>query len=235
MRSGSGALRCATRLLRARLSPACLLAVWLLPLAGATQPVYRADEVPLADLLEIVVLEREVLAIDAEGGGVSSERLHLNETVLWYEARGKVGLVTTDQRVLAASTGSSIWVELRFERGETRPQGAVLGDRVALLVTSHRAIGFTGASGGLIAYRIGPGEKLLATGIGENVAVVVTDRKALGLSAQAGGFFERSMHLRERLERVDARSNVATVTTDRRILVFRAPTASWGERRLELR
>lgn len=211
------------------------LAAPFLCASAAAQTVFRADETPLADLLEIVVLEREVMAIDAEGGGVTTARLRLGEDVLWSTARGKVGLVATDQRILAASTGSSIWAELAYERGEVRPQGAILGDRVALLVTSNRAIGFNGRAGGLVDYRFGPREKLLATGIGENVAVVVTDRYALGLSPQTGGFHERAMQLKERLQSVDTRSNLATITTDRRILIFRGPTASWGERRLELR
>ena len=58
-----------------------------------------AGEVPLADVLEILVVDRDLLAIDAAGGGQTVARLRLHETVLWKGARGKVGVIITDQRM----------------------------------------------------------------------------------------------------------------------------------------
>ena len=46
----------------------------------------------------------------------------------------------------------------------------MLGDRVALVLTSRRAIGFDGGSGNLVEYRLGPRERLLTNRVGENVA-----------------------------------------------------------------
>jgi hypothetical protein len=203
-------------------------------LTAALALAQRPDEVPLADLLEVLVLDRQLVAIDARGGGEKAAPLRLAERVSWTGARGKVGVALTDQRILAVAAGSAAWQEADRRREETLPSEALLGDRVALVVTSHRAIGFDGGSGNLVESRLGVRERVLAVRTGENVAVVVTDRRALGLSPSVGGFFEAKIRLEERLESVDAGANLATVTTDRRVLIFRAPSGSWEERRRTL-
>jgi hypothetical protein len=210
-----------------------LLAFALAPQTYA-QGFGTLDAVPLTDLLEVVVLEGEILAIDANGGGQLSEELHLHEEVVWTGAQGSIGLVITNERLLAVSLGSSAWSEARFERTEVRPTHALLGDRVGLVVTNTRALGFQSGSGQLSEYRLGPRESVLATRAGENVLVVVTSRKAIGLSP-SGGFAEMRLQLKEELRHVSVRSNVATVRTSRRLLIFRGPSRSWAEQKLELR
>ena len=203
-------------------------------LTAALAMAQRPDEVPLADLLEVLVLDRQLLAIDARGGGQKAKPLRLAERVSWTGARGKVGVALTDQRILAVAVGSGAWQEADLHRKETLPTEALLGDRVALVVTSRRAIGFDGGSGNLVESRLGVGERLQVARTGQNVAVVVTDRRALGLSPSVGGFFETALRLEERLESVNAGGNLATVTTNRRVLIFRAPSGSWEERRRTL-
>jgi len=197
--------------------------------ASARSP--RSDQLPLGELIEIVVLEDEILAVDAEGGGTSTIRRLLGEQVLWVGTRGVVGVVLTDERVLAIATRSASWREAPYERGEMPAQAAELGDRVALVALPQRVLGFVGSAGRFAEVRLGPREDLLALRVGANVAVVVTEREAYGLSPDAGGFFPIRLQLRERLEDVVARDNLATVQTDQRLLVFRAPTGTWAERR----
>jgi len=204
-------------------------------LTAALAVAQRPDEVPLADLLEVLVLDRQLIAIDARGGGQLATPLRLAERVSWTGARGKVGIALTDQRILAVAAGSGAWQEVDRHRKETLPTEASLGDRVALVVTSRRAIGFDGGSGNLVESRLGVRERVQVVRTGPNVAVLVTDRRALGLSPDVGGFFETTLRLEERLESVDAGANLATVTTDRRVLIFRAPSGSWEERRRTLR
>jgi hypothetical protein len=192
------------------------------------------DEVPLTDLLEVVVLEGEILALDANGGGQLSQKLHLHEEVVWTGARGSIGLVITSERLLAVSLGSSSWREARFERTEVHPTHALLGDRVGVVVTNNRALGFESNSGQLFEHRLGPREGVLATRSGENVLVVVTSHKVLGL-APSGGFSELRLQVKEEFRDVSVRSNIATVRTNRRLLIFRGPTRSWSEKKLELR
>jgi hypothetical protein len=204
-------------------------------LAGFSAAAQMRDEVPLADVLEVLLLDGDLVAIDARSGGQRNVPLRLDEQVLWMGARGKVGVALTNQRVLAVATGSGAWQSEDRRRGEILPPDAALGDRVALILTSQRALGFDGGSGNLVESRFGVRERLLAGRTGENVAVVVTDRRALGVSPLAGGFFEAKLHLEERVETVTAGANLATLTTNRRVLVFRAPSGTWEERRRKLR
>ncbi len=210
-----------------------LLASLALPAEGRAQLV-RPDEVPLADLLEILFIDRELLAIDARGGGQKPLRLRLGENLLWKGSQGSVGFAFTDQRILAVAVRSAAWQQEERLHGEIVPNRALFGDRVALAVTSRRVLGFSQA-GNLIESSLGLREQVLAARVGENVAVVVTDRRALGLSPSVGGVFSFPIHLQERLESVDATATVATVTTQRRVLIFRAPFGSWEERNRKLR
>ena len=208
------------------------LAFTLLLLAATPAASQQIGSVPLTDLLEIALLDRDVVALSGEGAQVSV-RLNLTERVLWSGSRGTVGVVITNERLLAVATGSAAWQEERYQRGEAPPVEALLGDRVALATTTRRVLGFLG-TGNLVEYRLGPREALRSVRVGENVGVIVTDRKAVGLSPSTGRFTETKLQLHERIESVDTRSTLATVTTNRRLLVFRAPTGAWSERRREL-
>jgi len=208
------------------------LSILLLCTAARAQP---RDEVPLADVLEILELDRQLLAVDARGGGEVSLSLRLGEQVLWKQANGRVAMALTDQRILGVATGSAAWQQLDRMNGEEIPGRAELGDRVGLLVTSRRVVGFDGGSGNLVESPLGLREQLVATAVGRNIAVLVTDRRALGLSPQVGGFFDARVQLGEEIERVEAQANIATVTTDRRLLIFRSPTTTWEERQRTLR
>jgi hypothetical protein len=217
---------------------ALVLSVAALLAAHAPSParaeLRRGDVSPLADLLQIVIRPRSLLAIDGSQGGQREERLERGESVVWHATRGRVGVVLTDRRVLAVTTGSAAWQEERWRSGERRPPDAALGDRIALLATSKRAIGFDGGSGNLVTSSLGPRERVVHDATAENVGVIVTDRRALGVSPFVGGFFEVSLQTGETLDSLVASANLATLTTSRRILVFRADTGGWSERRLDL-
>ena len=210
-----------------------LVAIFLVPTPIGAQIV--AGEIPLADVLEVLVVDRDVLAIDAAGGGQTVARLRLHETVLWKAARGKVGIALTNQRILAVATQSSAWQEMKYRLNEVPPNEALLGDRVAVAITSQRVVGFDGGSANLIEYSLGSKERVLAVRTGENVGVVVTDRQALGLSPFVGGFFNTPIDLTDRIETVTADSNLATLIGKKRLLIFRATTGSWEERERNLR
>src|SRR6185295_17792314 len=162
-----------------------LLSLWIAAaFAPALARAQRADEVPLGDLIEIVVMEDEILGVDAEGGGSSVVRRRLAEPVLWTGVRGRVGVVITSQRVLALAPRTGGWQEAPYERGEPPARGAELGDRVALIVLRGRVLGFLGTVGRFVQVRLGPQEDLREQSVGANVAVVVTDREAIGLSPE---------------------------------------------------
>jgi len=213
----------------------CFLAILLLAGVDSAFAESPSLDVPLSDILEVFLLDRDLIAVDAESGAQRAARLRLNEKLLWSGARGRVGVAITDQRVLAVAVGSAAWQASERQRGETLPEQAQLGDRVALVVTSKRVLGFDGGSGNLVESALGVREKMEAVRVGDNVAVAVTDRRALGLSPVAGGFFPVKLQLAERIESVQAGPNLVTLTTNRRVLLFRTPTGTWEERTRTLR
>jgi len=217
--------------LRLRLLAFCLVAA---AAGSARAQLVLPDEVPLAELLDVLLVDRDLLAISGRRGGQIAERLQLDESVLWLGARGKVGVAITTRRILAVATGSGSWQETSYLRGEQPPSTATLGDRVALVFTNRRGLGVDGGSGNLVEYRLGPKERLLASQVGANVAVFATERSALGLSPLKGGFFPVKLSVAERIESINTSANLATLTTDRRVLIFRTPTGSWEERTRDL-
>jgi len=213
------------------LRSAALLAL-LLPLGA---PARARNDALLAPLLEVQVLDRDLVAIDAEGGGQRTARIERGETVLYTRSEGRVGVAVTNRRLLAVATRSGAWQETRYRKDESPPADVEMGDRVALAFLPSRALGFDGGSGNLIESTLGPREIVEDSATGQNVAVVVTDRRALGLSADRGGFFDVRLRSGEKIESLSAFANHATLQTSQRLLVFRAETASWEERRRTLR
>jgi len=200
----------------------------------AAEAIPGLDEIPLAQSIEVMVADRQLLAFDARGGGQIREDLRLEERVLWKGAQGRVGVVVTDQRLMAVGVGSGAWQVAELQLGETVAGEAMLGDRVALIQTNRRALGFGGEPLAISERPLGLRENVLARRVGESVAVLVTDRRALGLSPFLAGFAEIKLWLDERIESVSAVANLATLRSDRRILIFRSSSRSWEERRLNL-
>jgi hypothetical protein len=205
-----------------------------LALALAAATAVAADErapgeTPIADVLQVLVLERELVAVDGLAGTETRADLERGERVLWTEARGRVGVAVTDRRLLAVATRSGSWQDTRFRRGETPPEGVLVGEQVAVAVTAKRALGFDGGSGNLVERTLGPRERVIAADASGAVGVIVTDRRALGVSPFAGGFFAEPLRVDEAIEAVSATGNVATVRTSRRLLTFQASGGVWVE------
>jgi hypothetical protein len=198
-------------------------------------PAARGAAALPAPVLVVLVLYREGVAIDAEGGGQRTERLERGETVLYTRSAGRVGVAVTNRRLLAIATRSGAWQEARLRQDESPPADVALGDRVALAYLRTRAIGFDGGSGNIVESTLGPREIVQDSATGQNVAVVVTDRRALGISSDRGGFFEVRLRTSEKIESLDALANHATLQTSERLLVFRGASASWEERRRTIR
>lgn len=212
-----------TRAARAFLAPV------LLALSATGAPAVPG-ETPIEDVLQILLVDRELLAIDGESGHELALRLEIGEQVAMTRSRGRVGVVVTDRRVLAVGVRAPSWQIARFRHGERLLEEPLLGDRVGLVLTSRRALGFDGGSNNLVESDLGPRERPLVRAVGANVAIIATSRRALGLSPFRGGFFERSLRLNEDLEAAVATGNLATLTTSRRLLTFKAASGKWSER-----
>jgi hypothetical protein len=205
------------------------LATWVALLAcGGAEAQARLG--PLDDRVQWHVLARELVAVDSSGGGEHRAPLGVGERVLETWVDGEVGVAQTGRRLIAVSANTGGVHELRFRAGERVVTGPLLGDRVALVVTSERALGFDGGSGNWLEASLGPQERVVATAVANHVAALATDRRALALSPVRGGLFEVPLALQEAPVSLSASGDLATLRTRTRLLVYRASGSRWSER-----
>jgi hypothetical protein len=219
----------------ARRRRAATLVALGLALTPASLRAQSSGQSPLSPLLEVIALDRNLLAIDSEGGGEKSLRLELGEQLVWSRSKGRIGVAVTDRRMLAVATLSGSWQQVRYMDGEEIPEEALMGDRVALILTNKRALGFDSVNRNLFEYRIGPNEQWSETSVAANVVVVLTNRLALGLAAGPAGFRNASLRIGESIEHLEAFANHVSLVTPARLLIFRASSGSWEEQRRRLR
>jgi predicted RNA-binding protein len=208
------------------------VALWSAPVHS--QFGLEPEEVELEDVIEIEILGRDVYAFDLLGTARPFVRLEIGEELLWHDSQGRVGMVLTDRRALAVSPGTKGWREVRYRLRESVAPRALIGKRVALLMTTERALGYDARNGIWLVQDIGPNEKVEVARVGDGTAVFVTNRNAYGLSPSAGGFFVHPMAIHEKLQGVRVKANMATIDTSQRLLVFRAPSGIWSSERRRL-
>jgi len=182
---------------------------------------------PIEDQLEILIREREILAVDAWTHAVVSVEIDRNEDILWSGVRGRIALVITDRRALATVPGASMWAERGFELRESQPERVLIGDRVAMIVTDRRVYGLEGVTGTWSEAGLRPREEVLYAAAGTNVAVAATRTRVLGVAAARGGLFEADLSIREDVQSMRAHGSLANVMTNQRLLTFRAPDGAW--------
>lgn len=191
------------------------------------------DAVDLADVLDVQLLGRDLFAYAGTGSGRMKIRLERSEVVYFQHAQGQIGIVLTDRRALGVAPGTG-WKEARYRFTENRTDTGILGERVAVVMTSQRVLAFNALRGLWVELSLGPGEQVLETRVGPSTAVIVTDRRSIGMSPNSGGFVETGMRVHERVERISTRSGVATVTTSQRLLIFQGGNARWVEQRRKI-
>lgn len=200
--------------------------------AAAQVSLYPAE----IDRLDVISIEqdgRNLYAFNAVSGSRARVRLEIDELVLFNESRGRVGIVLTNRRALGITAGGN-FQEARYRIAERAPDFAVVSERVALVATTLRALGFVGQPGGWIEETFTPGESLEAIRAGAAVGVAATNRRMLGLAPENGTFASLPFRLKESLESIEADDTLATLHTDQRILVFSGPRAAWTFRAREL-
>lgn len=196
--------------------------------ASAQLGLYPA-EIERLDVISIEQDGRDLLAFNSVAGTRARVRLEVDEVVLFNESRGRVGIVLTDRRALGIGVGGN-FQEARYRITERAPDFAVVSERVALVATTRRALGFVGRTGGWVEESFTPGENVEAIRAGAAVGIAATNRRVLGLAPDVGRFASLPLRLRESLEAIDAQDTLATLHTDQRILVFSGPRAVWTER-----
>lgn len=203
-------------LLAAALAVPALAQVRLLP-----------DELERVNVIAIERDGRDVYGFDAVTGTRAAVQLEIGEDILFQRARGRIGVVLTDRRALAVTSGTG-WREARYQLREASPDVALVDEQVALLVTDRRALGFI-AAGGWVDEKLFTHERVEALRVGSAAGVVATSQRALGLASDRRGFVATDLQIKEDLESVAAQGTLVTLRTSRRILVFSAPRAVWTE------
>ena len=211
----------------------CVLALGVIAANPSAAQLVGPDDVELADVIEVQLLGRDLHAYDGVSSGRMTIRLELGERVLFQHTSGRIGIVLTDRRALGVAPGTG-WREARYRFAEKRSDSGVLGDRVALVLTSQRALAFNAEFGSWFEVSIGPTEVVKTAKVGPSTAVIVTDRRSLGISPNSGGFIEIDMRIHERVEGVRTLSGVATVTTSQRVLIFQGTNARWVSARRKI-
>ena len=187
------------------------------------------EEVERVDVIAIERDDRDVFAFDAVTGARATERLELDETVVFEASRGRIALLLTDRRVLAIASGGGFQTQ-RFGVHETPPEVALVESRIALLATNRRALAFD-ASGSWAEAPLTPSERVEALRAGDAVGLVATNRRLLGAGVGLGGLRDEALGVRESIESVNARSTILSVRTDRRIAVFSGLRGVWTSQR----
>ncbi len=189
---------------------------------------------PLEDRVQWLRFERELVAVDSAGGGEHRAPLGVGERVIDTWVDGEIGVALTNRRLIAVTSNTGGVHDVRFHVGERVLAGPTLGDRVALVVTTRRALGFDGGSGNWLEASLGPREHVTALAVANHVAALATDRRALALSPVRGGFFEAPLALYDAPVHLTASGDLVTLRTRTRLLVFRASSARWSERSVGL-
>lgn len=211
-----------------------LLALGTLLTEASADVRFLPQEFERADVIAIERDDRDLYGFDAMTGRRASIRLEIGETILFEEARGRVGVVLTDRRALAISPGAG-FQEFRYRVRERAPRFAWVEDQVALVLTAKRVLGFVGSRGIWVEEPLSPSETSEGLRVGATVGVVTTNRRALGLGISTAGFVATDLQIKEDLESISATDTLATIRTNRRILVFSTSSGNWTERDRRLR
>ena len=208
-------------------SVAILLLGMLLAIGEARAQVsLYPDEIDRLDVISIEQDGRNLFSFSSVTGSEARVRLEVDEVVVFNQSRGRVGIVLTDRRALGITIGGN-FQEARYRISERAPDFAVVSERVALVATTRRALGFVGQRGGWIEESLTPGESVEAVRIGTSVGIATTNRRALGLTPEVGRFTSLPFRLKESLESIEAGDTLATLHTDQRILVYSGPRGVW--------
>ena len=183
----------------------------------------------ITDQILVTVLRDRVYAATPSEGLMRVDLL-AGEEVLGTTSKGLNALVQTSVRLLAFSSQTMRWSELRTDLSE-RILDRRVSPRLILVRTERHLYGFQGELGRWKTEDLGVREEIRDTLVGDHVAVVVTDRRALAFSAFTGGFFQQDLSTDEPVLTSDVNDNVVILSTGTRRWIFRAQLAIWAELR----
>lgn len=197
------------------------LALLLLPVP------FTSAQSPITDQILVTVVRDRIFAVTPIEGIVRAD-LMAGEEILDIASVGVNALVHTTNRLLAFSSQTLRWSELRTDLGE-RVLDRRITQRLILIRTERHLYGFQGQIGRWKTEDLGVREEIRNTLVDEHVAVVVTDRRALAFSSFTGGFFPQDLSPDEPILSTAVNDNVVVLSTGVRRLIFRSQLAIWAE------
>lgn len=207
-----------------------LLISALLGLAVLTgADMYDYDEDLNKEYLQLQINENRILAFSGKKPPVSVD-LDVGEEVRSHEEEGYVGAVLTNRRFLAISSLSGEWLSEPLLLGEENIGDITVGEKVAMLVTERRVVGFTYRRDRFVKYQIPVGDLVIAKDAGENYGVVVMSDRAAGLSSETGDFNEIIFDIDETFRSLETATTFATIDTDLNIYSYRGSSGTWSTR-----
>lgn len=181
------------------------------------------------DLVEIFVTDNKFTAT-IDGRPTFPENIKSGESVLWKGAKGEVGAILTDRRLLAVSITSGGWntLDLKIKEKRGTPE-MLLAAHLILMLTDERIVAFGTYTDGFFKTPMPIGETVVASQAEGRVAAVVTASRAYGFSAYRRAAAEVRLKRQERIVDINATYNKITLQTSQdHALILRAKSASWS-------
>jgi hypothetical protein len=188
--------------------------------------------VEIEDRIDLIQVDRRILAIDSRSNREKEFTLDVNEQLLGLDSRGAVAVVRTNQRLLGLTTEHASWQELRYRVGERRvpPEDVYLGDRVLAVPLDNRLVALSTTSDSWQMLELGAREQMRRALADNNLVAVVTQRRAIAFSVTFPNFVEVTLTPQEEIENTSVNDSSITVVTSRRILIYRAGAGVWTDR-----
>lgn len=184
------------------------------------------------DYLQIRIAADEIVAVRNRLPAVAVE-LEFDERVLIDRIRGRVGAVLTNLRFLAISTQSPDWLELRLDIKEAFSGVVTVSQRMGLLLTADRAVGFDEGSRALVTYAIPLGEEVRGREAAFDVVAFATARRAVVLARGDDRFRAVEFEVAETFRSLAVTTGLVAVETSKRLLAFRTSSRTWSTRPLQ--
>jgi hypothetical protein len=192
----------------------------------------RAGSVPFRpeDQVDVIQVDRHLIGIAGSGFPTIETDLELDEYVIALQAHGFVGVIATNHRLLALSSRSAQFAEIRYRLAEkpVDPDGIHVLDHMAVVELATRLLGFSPRSGIWVSIGLGPGEHPRRIDGEANIAAIVTPRRAIGFSSLSAGFVEEPLGPLERVESASFSDVTVTLVLEHKVLIFRAGDNRWS-------
>lgn len=192
----------------------------------------RAGDLPFRpeDQVDVLQVDRHLIGVAGAGFPTVETDLELGENVIALRAHGFVGVIATNHRLLAISSRSAQFAELRYKIREkpVEPDSIHVQDHMAIVELATRLVGFSPRSGIWISLGLGPGEYPRKIDADANIAAIVTPRRAIGFSSLSAGFVEEPLGPNEEVESASISDVTVTLILAHKVLIFRAGDNRWS-------